>query len=106
MTNIRELYNNFIVKLQEFTYTIGTTKRIQIMSEYVDIRPSDILLDIGGNTGKVTEAYSNNCKEIVVLEPKHSIVEYGKYHRPNIKFIEGGVRKHTSARRVATILIR
>jgi ubiquinone/menaquinone biosynthesis C-methylase UbiE len=90
MTNIRDLYNNFIVKLQEFTYTIGAKKRIQIMSEYIDIRPSDILLDIGGNTGKITEAYSNNCREVIVLEPKHSIVEYGRSHRPKIKFIEGG----------------
>ena len=89
MTNIIELYNNLIVKLQEFTYTIGTSKRIQVMSEYLDIRPNDILLDIGGNSGKVTEAYSNNCGEIVVLEPKRNIVEYGKSRRPNIKFIEG-----------------
>jgi ubiquinone/menaquinone biosynthesis C-methylase UbiE len=90
MTNIRELYNNFIFKLQEFTYTIGATKRIQIMTEYIDIKPSDIILDIGGNTGKITEAYSNNCKEVIVLESKRSIVEYGRSHRPNIKFIEGG----------------
>ena len=89
MTNIRELYNNFIVKLQEFTYTIGATKRIQIMSEYIDIRPSDILLDIGGNTGKITAAYSDNCREVVVLEPKHSIVEHGRSNRPRIKFVEG-----------------
>src|ERR671932_1309940 len=89
MTNIRELYNNFIVKLQEFTYTIGASKRIKVMSEYIDIRPNEILLDIGGNTGKVTEAYSNSCKEVVVLEPKRSVVEYGKSRRPNIKFIEG-----------------
>jgi ubiquinone/menaquinone biosynthesis C-methylase UbiE len=89
MTNIIELYNNLIVKLQEFIYTIGTSKRIQVMSEYLDIRPNDILLDIGGNSGKVTEAYSNNCGEIVVLEPKRNIVEYGKSRRPNIKFIEG-----------------
>jgi demethylmenaquinone methyltransferase/2-methoxy-6-polyprenyl-1,4-benzoquinol methylase len=89
MTIIRELYNNFIVKLQEFTYTIGATKRIQIMSEYIDIRPSDILLDIGGNTGKITEAYSDSCKEVVVLEPKHSIVQYGRSNRPRIKFVEG-----------------
>ena len=90
MTNIRELYDNFIAKLQEFIYTIGAKKRIQIMSEYIDIRPTDILLDIGGNTGKITEAYSKNCKEIVVLEPKHSIVEYGRSHRLRIKFVEGG----------------
>ena len=90
MTNIRELYNNFIVKLQEFTYTIGATKRIQVMSGHIDIRPSDVLLDIGGNTGKITQAYSNNCKEVVVLEPKRNIIEYGRSHRPNIKFVEGG----------------
>jgi ubiquinone/menaquinone biosynthesis C-methylase UbiE len=89
MINIRELYNNYVVKLQEFTYTIGATKRIQVMSGYIDIRPSDSLLDIGGNIGKVTEAYSNNCKEVILLEPKHSIVEYGRHHRPNIKFVEG-----------------
>jgi ubiquinone/menaquinone biosynthesis C-methylase UbiE len=90
MTNIRELlHNNFIIKLQEFAYTIGATKRIQIMSEYVDIRPVDIILDVGGNTGKITEAYSKNCKEVVVLEPKHNFLEYGRSHRPNIKFVEG-----------------
>jgi ubiquinone/menaquinone biosynthesis C-methylase UbiE len=60
------------------------------MSEYIDIKPNDIILDIGGNTGKITEAYSNNCKDVVVLEPKHSVVEYGRSHRPNIKFVEGG----------------
>ena len=48
------------------------------MSESIDIRPSDILLDIGVNTGKITEAYSKNCKEVVVLEPKRSLVEYGR----------------------------
>jgi ubiquinone/menaquinone biosynthesis C-methylase UbiE len=90
MTNLRELYKNLIVKLQELTYTIGAAKRIQIMSEYIDVRPGDSILDIGGNTGKVIQAYSNNCKEVVVLEPKRSIVEYGRSHRPNIKFIEGG----------------
>ena len=89
MTSIRELYNNFIVKLQELIYTIGAAKRVQVMSEYVDIRSEDVILDIGGNTGKVTEAYSNNCKEVIVLEPKRNVVEYGKSHRPNIKFVEG-----------------
>lgn len=91
MTNIRELYNNFIVKLQERTYTTGAKKRIQIMLEYMDIRPGDTLLDVGGNTGKITEAYSRNCKEVVVLEPKRSVVEYGRARRPRIKFVEGEV---------------
>jgi ubiquinone/menaquinone biosynthesis C-methylase UbiE len=90
MTNIRELYNNLIVKVQELIYTIGASKRIQIMSEYIDLRPGDTILDIGGNTGKITQAYSTNCKDVVVLEPKHNVVEYGRSHRPNIKFVEGG----------------
>ena len=89
MSSIRDSYNNFIVKLQELTYTIGAGKRIEIMSEYVDTRPEDVLLDVGGNTGKVTEAYSKNCKEVVVLEPKHSIAKYGRSHRPDINFVEG-----------------
>ena len=25
-----------------------------------------------------------------MLEPKHNVVEYGRSHRPNIKFVEGG----------------
>ena len=60
------------------------------MSEYTDVRPNDTILDIGGNTGKITEAYSKNCKEVIVLEPKRNVIEYGRTHRPNIKFIEGG----------------
>jgi ubiquinone/menaquinone biosynthesis C-methylase UbiE len=91
MTNIRELYSNFVVKLQEDACTIASKKRVEIMLEYVDIRPGDILLDIGGNTGKITEAYARNCKEVVVLEPKHRIVEYGRSRRPHNKFIEGEV---------------
>ena len=61
------------------------------MLEYVNIRPGVNLLDVGGNTGKITEAYARNCKEVVVLEPKHRIVEYGRALRPHIKFIEGEV---------------
>ena len=54
----------------------------QLVPEYLDIGPGDILLEIGGNTGKITEASSANCKEIVVLVPKRNIVEYEKSHRP------------------------
>ena len=71
--------------------TIGSKKRLQLMLHYIDIGPSDVLLDVGGNTGKVTEVYAKDCKEIVILEPKHALVEYGRTHRPHIKFVEGGV---------------
>jgi demethylmenaquinone methyltransferase / 2-methoxy-6-polyprenyl-1,4-benzoquinol methylase len=58
------------------------------MLQYIDIKPNDVLLDVGGNTGKITEVYAKGCKEIVVLEPKHAVVEYGRRYRPHIKFLE------------------
>jgi ubiquinone/menaquinone biosynthesis C-methylase UbiE len=61
------------------------------MLQYIDTTPSDVLLDVGGNTGKITEVYAKDCKEIVVLEPKHAVIEYGRKYRPHIKFVEGGV---------------
>src|SRR5215471_4763654 len=91
MINIKELYNKFIIKLQESFLTIGSKKRLQLMLHYIDIGPSDVLLDVGGNTGKITEVYAKDSKEIFILEPKHALVEYGRTYRPHIKFVEGGV---------------
>ncbi len=79
------------MKLQEWLLTVGSKKRVQLMLQYIDITPSDVLLDVGGNTGKITEVYAKDCKEIVVLEPKHTVVEYGRRYRPHIKFVEAGV---------------
>lgn len=84
------MVQNFFLRLQEFVLTIGARKRIHLLLQYVNIKPNDVILDIGGNTGKITASYSRNCKQVVILEPKHKIVEYGKSRRPNIKFIEGG----------------
>jgi hypothetical protein len=58
MINIKELYNKFVIKLQESFLTVGSKKRIQLMLHYIDIGPSDVLLDVGGNTGKITEVYA------------------------------------------------
>jgi hypothetical protein len=65
MTNIRELYSNFVVKLQEGACTIGSKKRVEIMLEYVDIRPDDILLDVGGNTGKIQKLMPEIAKKLL-----------------------------------------
>ena len=75
MSNIKGAVRDFVIKLQEFAITFGARKRIQIMLEYIDTRPGDILLDVSGNTGKIREAYSRNCKDVVVLEPKHSLCQ-------------------------------
>ena len=83
-------FNKFAIRLQESFLTIGSKKRIQLMHQYIDITSRDVLLDVGGNTGKITEVYARNCKEVVVLEPKHAVVEYGRKYRPHIKYVEGG----------------
>jgi ubiquinone/menaquinone biosynthesis C-methylase UbiE len=78
-------------KLQESFLNLGSKKRIQLMLQYIDIKPNDVLLDVGGNTGKITEVYAKGCKEIIILEPKYGLVQYGRTYRPHIKFVEGGV---------------
>jgi len=83
-------FNKFTIKLEESFLTLGAKKRIQFMTQHIDISPGDILLDVGGNRGKITQGYAKDCKEIVILEPKHAAVEYGRTYRPYIKFVEGG----------------
>src|SRR5437016_3087535 len=91
MMSIKEWYNKVIIKSQESLLTFESKKRIQPMLENIGTTYSDVLLDVGGNTGKITEVYARDCKEIVVLEPKQAVIEYGRKYRPHIKFIEGGV---------------
>lgn len=72
MINIKEAYNKFVIKLQE-SFLTPSKKRIQLMLHYIDIRPSDVLLDVSGNIGKITVVYARGWKEIVILEPKHTL---------------------------------
>ncbi len=53
MGNIKEPYHKFAIKLQESFVTIGSKKRVQLMLQYIDITSRHILLDVGGNTGKI-----------------------------------------------------
>ena len=91
MESIKEQYNKFVIKSQESFLNLESKKRIELMLQHIDTTPSDVLLDVGGNTGRITEVYARDCKEIVVLEPKHTVVEYGRKYRPHIKFVEGRV---------------
>lgn len=81
--------SDFILDLQEFVMAINARKRIQLLLRHILVKDSDIILDVGGNTGKITEGYARNCKEVVVLEPKHKVADYGRTHRPHIRFVQG-----------------
>ena len=91
MERIKEQFNKLAIKSQESFLNLESKKRIELMLQHIDTTPSDVLLDVGGNTGRITEVYARDCKEIVVLEPKHAVVEYGRKYRPHIKFVEGRV---------------
>lgn len=82
---------NLLTSLQEHISSIGSKKRIELLRQYVNPKSNDVILDIGGNICRLTEAaYSRKgCKQIVVLEPKSKNVEYGRLCRPSIRFIEG-----------------
>ena len=82
---------NLLFILEEYISSISSRKRINLLRQHVNPKSNDVILDIGGNTGKISEAaYSRNgCKQIVVLEPKSKYVGYGMLRRPFIKFIEG-----------------
>jgi hypothetical protein len=41
------------MRLQESFLTLGSRRRAQLMLQHVDIKPRDVLLDVGGNTGKI-----------------------------------------------------
>jgi hypothetical protein len=52
-------HHNSKTSVTQFVLTISASKRIQLLLEYVNIKPNDFILDIGGNTGKITEGYSS-----------------------------------------------
>ena len=82
---------NLLLILRDYISSIGYKKRIKPLSQYVNPKSNDVILDIGGNTGKVSADYSQNkWKEVVVLEPNGKYTKYGIARRPNTKFIEGG----------------
>ena len=81
--------NDFFFKLQEFFIEKGYKKNIPLLLQYIDVKPDDVILDVGGNTGKITNVYSGKSKKIFVLEPEHKLVRFGMKHRKHIGFVEG-----------------
>jgi ubiquinone/menaquinone biosynthesis C-methylase UbiE len=81
--------NDFFFKLQEFFIEKGYKKNMPLLLEYVDAKPDDVILDVGGNTGKITNLYSGNSKKIFVLEPEHKNLRFGMRRRKHIGFVEG-----------------
>jgi ubiquinone/menaquinone biosynthesis C-methylase UbiE len=61
-------------------------KKVEFISEYVQVKPSDKLLDVGCGTGLTTERW--NCVRYG-LDPAKKLIEKGKKLRKDINFILG-----------------
>jgi ubiquinone/menaquinone biosynthesis C-methylase UbiE len=85
----QHLHNDFFFKLQEFFIEKGYKKNMPSLLQYVDVKADDVILDVGGNTGKITNLYSGNSKKIFVLEPEHKNLRFGMKRRKHIGFVEG-----------------
>jgi ubiquinone/menaquinone biosynthesis C-methylase UbiE len=49
----------------------------------------EMLLDVGGGTGLLTEKLSDIFGQVLVLEPNLSKLEYGSKRRPDVGFVRG-----------------
>jgi len=82
---------NLYLKLQD---PLNAHSRSELAYEAIDargLRTGSSHLDIGGGTGCITELFSLDCEEGVILEPSDPKVEYGRAKRPSIKFLQGSV---------------
>ncbi|HET7148001.1 MAG TPA: hypothetical protein VFI73_05820 [Candidatus Nitrosopolaris sp.] len=62
---IKEQYDKFVIKSQESFLNLESKKRIQLMLQHIDTTPSDVLLDVGGNTGRITEVYQEIARKLL-----------------------------------------
>jgi ubiquinone/menaquinone biosynthesis C-methylase UbiE len=53
----------------------------------------DVLLDVGGGTGMLTETLSDVFGQVLVLEPDPRRLEYGAKRRPHVGFIRGSAHR-------------
>jgi ubiquinone/menaquinone biosynthesis C-methylase UbiE len=53
----------------------------------------DVLLDVGGGTGMLTETLSDVFGQVLVLEPDTRKLEYGAKRRPQVGFIRGSAHR-------------
>lgn len=53
----------------------------------------DVLLDVGGGTGMLTETLSDVFGQVLVLEPDPRKLEYGAKRRPRVGFIRGSAHR-------------
>jgi len=62
---------------------------LPVLRELCRPGPEVRLLDVGGGTGAVTEAFAKGCGEIVVIEPDGRRIAAGSVRRPAIRFVPG-----------------
>lgn len=78
-----------VLRIQDFLSARARRRDLPVLRELLDLHPSVALIDIGGGTGGLADSLATDCRELVVLEPEASRVEYGRVRHPHLRFVEG-----------------
>lgn len=78
-----------VLRIQDFMSVRGRGRHVATLRKLLDPRPTSAVIDIGGGTGGFTDLVAKGCRDVVVLEPEASKVEFGRRRHPRIRYVEG-----------------
>lgn len=77
-----------------------------IVARSADLRPTDVVLDVGGGTGGVSARVAHAVRRVVVIEPSAALVRRGRGRSPRSLFVRGdGTRLPVADARVDVVLL-
>jgi len=62
---------------------------MKLLQETLKPNREDVLLDIGGGTGRFADRFSSICKEVWILDPEARKLEFGRKRRKGVNFMQG-----------------
>ncbi len=60
-----------------------------VVSRRAGLRPSDVVLDVGGGTGGVSAQIAGAVRAVIVLEPNATLAKRGRDRFPRSRFLRG-----------------
>lgn len=78
----------------------------EIVARRAALRPTDVVLDVGGGTGGVSARVADAVRAIIVLEPSAALIQRGRDRFPRSRFVRGdGTRLPVRAASVDVVLL-
>jgi ubiquinone/menaquinone biosynthesis C-methylase UbiE len=64
---------------------LATYKDSDLLLQLLDPKRDDVILDVGGGTGRISEIIAKKSDEVFCLEPSSEKVEFAQRARPEVK---------------------